>query len=138
LWIVDHARLRQLAASLISICTIITPLPATAEILDYACVIGELKISLHIDTDLQIVREIAVSGSVTVIGEYSDGVYGPISHEGPTAELSPPVHQFVHVTEKSIDYGGEFRGMKERAVLNRGLATLTLPSGKAGWCSRRR
>jgi hypothetical protein len=134
--LVDQGGLKQLAASLIAICAIITPLPATAEILDYACVVGELKISLHIDTDVQMVREIAVSASVTVIGEYSDGVYGPIFHEGPAAELIPSVHQFVHVTDESIDYGAELRGTNERAVLNRRLATLTLPSGKTGWCSR--
>jgi hypothetical protein len=137
LTLVDQGGLKQLAASLVSICAIITPLPATAEILDYDCVVDELKISLHIDTDVQMVRQIAVvSGSVTVIGEYSDGVYGPIFHEGPAVELIPSVHQFVHVTEESIDYGAELRGTIERAVLNRRLATLTLPSGKTGWCSR--
>lgn len=95
--------------------------------------IGELKVSLHIDTQAQTVSQTVQSGSVTEVAEYDDGVYGPVSHTGATAQI-PSVHQFVHVNEELIYYGAELRGVEERAVLNKRLSTITLPNGKSGWC----
>jgi hypothetical protein len=120
-------------ATLLPLAMLVRPFPAAAEILDYDCVIGELKVSLHIDTQAQTVRETAQSGSVTEVAEYDDGVYGPVSHTG-TAALIPSVHQFVHIDKELIDYGAELRGVEERAVLNKRLSTITLPNGKSGWC----
>jgi hypothetical protein len=107
--------------------------PAATEILNYECVVSEVAISLHIDTDTRTVRQVAREGSVTEIGQYSDGVYGPVSHAGAAAFI-PPVHQFVRIIDESVLYGAELHGIEDRAVLNRRLATITLANGKAGWC----
>ena len=120
-------------ATLLSLAMLVTPFPAATEILDYDCVIDELKVSLHIDTQAQTVRQTVQFGSVTEVAEYDDGVYGPVSHTGITA-LIPSVHQFVHVNEELIYYGAEVRGVEEGAVLNKRLLTITLPNGKSGWC----
>jgi hypothetical protein len=124
---------RSCVATLLSLAMLVAPFPAAAEILDYDCAIGELKVSLHVDTQGQTVRQIVQFGSVTEVAEYDDGVYGPVSHAGITA-LIPSVHQFVHVNEELIYYGAEVRGVEEGAVLNKRLLTITLPNGKSGWC----
>lgn len=124
---------KSYVATLLSLAMLVTPFPAVAEILDYDCVVDELKVSLHIDTQVQTVRQTVQSGSVTEVAEYDDGVYGPVSHIGITA-LIPSVHQFVHVNEELIYYGAEVRGVEERAILNKRLLTITLPNGKSGWC----
>jgi hypothetical protein len=129
--------IRLYLAPLFSIIFLAVPFAAAAEVLDYNCSVGEVEISLHIDTETQTVRQIVRAGSVTEVGQYSDGVYGPISHAGAAAALIPPVHQFVLITEEAIRYGAELRGMKDVATLNRHLATLTLASGRSGWCSQR-
>jgi hypothetical protein len=121
---------------LLSVALLIMPFTAAAEILDYDCVVDDLKLSLHIDTQTKTVRQTAQSTSVTEVGEYSDGVYGPISHAG-AAALIPSVHQFVRITEELISYGAELKGVEDEAVLNRRLATITLPTGRGGWCSQR-
>jgi hypothetical protein len=106
---------------------------AAAEILNYECIVSEVAIWLHIDTDARTVQQVAHEGSVTEIGRYSDGVYGPVSHAG-AAALIPPVHQFVRIIDETILYGAELHGVEDRAVLDRRLATITLANGKAGWC----
>jgi hypothetical protein len=117
---------------MLSLIMFFMPLAATAEILDYDCVVADAKLSLHVDTQVRTVQQTARWGSITEAGKYSDGVYGPIFH----AE-APSVHQFVRITERSIYYGGEVRGVEEGAVLDRRLATLTLFNGRSGWCSKR-
>jgi hypothetical protein len=107
--------------------------PAAAEVLNYECTVSELAISLHIDTDAHTIQQVTREGSVTEIGRYSDGVYGPVSHAG-AAALIPPVHQFVRIIDETILYGAELHGVEDRAVLDRRLATITLANGKAGWC----
>jgi hypothetical protein len=106
---------------------------AAAEVLHYECTVSEVAVSLHIDTDARIVQQVAREGSVTEIGQYSDGVYGPVSRTGAAASI-PLVHQFVRVINESVSYGAELHGIEDRAVLNRRLATITLANGKAGWC----
>src|SRR5579864_4545962 len=124
---------RSCVATLLSLAMLVAPFPVAAVILDYDCAIGELKVSLHVDTQGQTVRQTVQFGSVTEVAEYDDGVYGPVSHTGITA-LIPSVHQFVHVNEELIYYGAEVRGVEEGAVLNKRLLTITLPNGKSGWC----
>jgi hypothetical protein len=123
---------RRLIAALYSLSIVVMPFAAAADILDYDCAVGELKLSLHIDTQARRVRQTVQLGSVTMVGEYSDGVYGPIFHAGATLST----HQFVRVTEESIEYGAELHGVEETAVLNRRLATIVLPTGSGGWCSQ--
>jgi hypothetical protein len=112
------------------------PFGAAAEALEYHCRVGEVEISLRVDTETQTVRQISRVGSVTEVGEYSDGVYGPISHTGAAGALIPPVHQFVLIGEETIQYGAELRGIKDVATLDRRLLLLTLPRGESGWCSK--
>ncbi len=107
--------------------------PAAAEVLNYECVVRQVAISLHIDTNAHTVQQVTREGSVTEIGRYSDGVYGPVSHTG-AAALIPPVHQFVRIVDQTILYGAELHGVEDRAVLDRRLATITLANGRAGWC----
>jgi hypothetical protein len=121
-------------AALLWLAIVITPLTAAAETLDYNCVVGDIKLSIQVDTHAQTVRQTTRSGPATVIGEYSDGVYGRIAHTGAAAVLIPAVHQFVHITEELIKYGAELHGKEDAVVLNRRLATITLPNGKSGWC----
>ena len=122
------------AAPMLSLAIVTMPFAAAAETLDYRCVVADVKLSIHVDVQAQTVRQITQSGSTTEIGEYSDGVYGPISHAGAAALLVPPVHQFVRITEELIYYGAELHGKEDAVVLNRRLATVTLPNGKSGWC----
>jgi hypothetical protein len=110
------------------------PYGASAEVLDYKCAVGEVAISLHIDTETQTVRQMASAESATEVGTYSDGVYGPISHTGAAGALIPPVHQFVIISEEAVQYGAELRGMRDTATLNRRSLVLTLPGGASGWC----
>jgi hypothetical protein len=107
--------------------------PAAADVLNYECIVGDVAIALHIDTDARAVRQVAREGSVTEIGQYSDGVYGPVSHAG-AAALIPRVHQFVRIIDELVLYGAELHGVEDRAVLDRRLATITLANGKGGWC----
>jgi hypothetical protein len=123
-------------APLFWLAIVITPFTAGAETLNYNCVVGDIKLSIHVDTGAQTVRQATRSGSTTVITEYSDGVYGRIAHTGAAAVLIPAVHQFVRITEELIRYGAELHGTEDVAVLNRRLATITLPNGKSGWCSQ--
>jgi hypothetical protein len=116
---------------LVQLCTFSAS--AAAEVLHYECRVSELAVSLHVDTDARIVQQEAREGSVTEIGQYSDGVYGPVSRTG-AAALIPPVHQFVRIINESVFYGAELHGIEDRAVLNRRLATITLANRKAGWC----
>jgi hypothetical protein len=120
------------AGVMLSLIMLVMPFAATAEILDYDCVLADAKLSLHVDTQVRTVQQTAQWGSISEVGNYSDGVYGPIFHAG-----APSVHQFVRITEGSIYYGGEVRGVEEGAVLDRRLATLTLFNGRSGWCSKR-
>lgn len=113
-----------------------TPVVAVADVLDYNCVVGEVAISLQIDTAAQKVLQTNRVGSVTEVGEYSNGVFGRISHIGAAGDLIPSVHQFVVVDEDVIYYGAELHGTKQTARLDRRSLTLTLPSGSVGWCSR--
>jgi hypothetical protein len=106
---------------------------AKAEVLNYECIVSAVAVWLHIDTDARTVQQVAREGSVTEIGRYSDGVYGPVSHAG-AAALIPPVHQFVRIIDEKILYGAELHGVEDRAVLDRRLATITLANGRAGWC----
>src|SRR5262249_15987535 len=116
---------------LIALCAF-APAPA-AEVLSYEFVVNEIAICLHIDTYARTVQQVAREGSVTEVGRYSDGVFGPVSHAG-AAALIPPVHQFVRIIDEKILYGAELHGVEDRAVLDRRLATITLANGKAGWC----
>jgi hypothetical protein len=116
---------------LIELCTFSAA--AAADVLNYECMVGDVAISLHIDTDARAVRQVAREGSVTEVGQYSDGVYGPVSHAG-AAALIPPVHQFVRIIDELVLYGAELHGVEDRAVLDRRLATITLANGKGGWC----
>jgi hypothetical protein len=119
------------AHCLLSLILLIAPFAAAADILDYHCIVGNVELSVHVDTVLKTVRQTAQFGSITEAGEYSDGVYGPI-FSGVHS-----VHQFVRITDDLIEYGGELRGVEEKAVLDRRLATITLPTGSGGWCSPR-
>jgi hypothetical protein len=119
---------------MLSLAIVTMPFAAAAETLDYRCVVDDVKLSIHVDVQAQTVRQITQSGSTTEIGEYSDRVYGPMSHTGAAAVLIPSVHQFVRITEELIYYGAELHGVEDRAVLNRRLATITLPNGRTGWC----
>jgi hypothetical protein len=109
---------------------------ALAEIMSYECAVGEVAIFLRVDTNLQTVRQTNRVGPVTEVGEYSDGVYGPVSQTGAAGALIPRVHQFVRITGELISYGAELGGVEDLAVFNRRLATIVLPSGKGGWCQR--
>ena len=117
------------APPMLSLAIVTMPFATAAETLDYRCVVDDVKF-----VQAQTVRQITQSGSTTEIGEYSDGVYGPISHTRAAAVLIPPVHQFVRITEDLIHYGAELHGVEEGVVLNRRLATITLPNGRTGWC----
>jgi hypothetical protein len=110
---------------------------ARAEILHYTCTVGEVTISLHIDTDIQSIEQISRAGSVVEIGQYTDGAFGSISHTGAAGALIPPVHQFVLISGETIQYGAELHGIKDMATLNRRLRVLTIPSGQSGWCDTR-
>jgi hypothetical protein len=123
-------------APLIWLAIVTTPLTAAAETLDYNCVVGDIKLSIRVDTRALTVSQITRSGSVTVIGEYSDGVYGRIAHTGAAAVLIPAVHQIVRITEEQIQYGAELHGREDVVVLNRRFGTVTLPNYKSGWCSQ--
>jgi hypothetical protein len=107
---------------------------AVSTVLDYECVVGEVAISLHIDTETQTVQQTAKAGLVTEVGTYSDGVYGPVSRTGAAGVLIPPVHQFVLITEEVIQYGAELRGTRDTAMLDRRSLVLTVPNGASGWC----
>jgi hypothetical protein len=117
------------AHCLLSLILLIVPFAAAADILDYHCIVGNVEVSVHVDTVLKTVRQTAQFGPTTEVGEYSDGVYGPIFTGVPS------VHQFVRITDDLIDYGGELRGVEEKAVLDLRLATITLPAARSGWCS---
>jgi hypothetical protein len=112
------------------------PISAAAEILNFDCAVNGLAIALHVDTETQTVQQIARSEYSSEVGEYSDGVYGPVSHNGAAAFI-PRVHQFVLISEAAIQFGAEFRGMRDVAVVDRRLGTLTLPRGQSGWCFQR-
>jgi hypothetical protein len=122
------------SSSLWFVVMLAAPLTAEADILDYDCAVGDLKLSIHVDTETLTVRQTAALGSTTEVVKYSDGVFGIVSHTG-NATLIPSIHQFVRITEDFIYYGGELQGIEDGAVVNRRLATIVLPSGKGGWCS---
>jgi membrane-associated protease RseP (regulator of RpoE activity) len=108
---------------------------AKAEIFDYDCAVGVVQILIHVDTQALIVTETAQKDGLTEVGRYSDGVFGPVGNAG-AASTIPPVHQFVRIDDQKIYFGAELGGREEGAVLDRQLATLTIPSRKSGWCSR--
>jgi hypothetical protein len=109
--------------------------PANAEIFNYECVVGQVKIGVRIDTALLEVTETTQADGTVLVGRYSDGVFGRVSDIG-AAQLIPPAHQFVRIDGQKIRFGVELKGKEESAVLDRNLATLTVPSGKSGWCSQ--
>jgi hypothetical protein len=127
------------AALLVSVAVdvgaILMAAPANAEILSYECVVGQLKIELRVDTALLEVTEATQVDGTPFVGRYSDGVFGRISEFGP-AQFIPPVHQFVRIDGQKIWFGAELKGIKESALLDRETATLTIPSGKSGWCTK--
>ena len=63
-----------------------------------------------------------------------NGVFGRVSDRG-VATAIPPMHQVVHIDQDAILYGGELDGARDTAILDRRNGILTLPNGKAGWCS---
>jgi hypothetical protein len=112
---------------------VITSTVTRAGSLDYACSVGDLNVSIHVDTDAKSVTQHVESGPIKAVAEYKDGEYGAVSHTGIGA-LLPSMHQFVRITEDFIYFGGELHGTEDGAALNRHLSTLTLPNGKTGWC----
>jgi hypothetical protein len=66
---------------------LITPLTAHAESLDYDCSVGALKLLIHVDTAMQSVRQSVTLGSTTESANYSDGVFGAVSHAGEAASI---------------------------------------------------
>jgi hypothetical protein len=107
---------------------------AKAQTLDYTCNVGPLQISIHVDIDARSVTQRVYSGSTVLTAEYMNGVFGRVSERG-MATLIPPMHQFVHIDQDAISYGGELDGARDAAILDRRKSILTLPNGKAGWCS---
>jgi hypothetical protein len=108
---------------------------ANAEILNYECVVGRVKIALRVDTALLTATEKTQADGIVEIGQYSDGVFGRVSDIG-AAALIPPAHQFVRIDGRKIRFGVELKGKEEGAVLDQEKATLTLPNGQSGWCSQ--
>jgi len=127
------------AALLVSIAVdvgaILMAAPANAEIFSYECVVGQVKIELHVDTALLEVTEASQADGTVLVARYSDGVFGRIWEVGP-AQFAPPVHQFVRIDDQKIWFGAELKGIKESALLDRETATLTIPNGKSGWCTK--
>jgi hypothetical protein len=107
---------------------------ANAEILNYECVVGQVKVTLRVDTVLLDVTEMTQANGTVEIGRYSDGVFGRVSDVGAAGSI-PPAHQFVRVEDQKIRFGVELKGVEASAVLDRNMATLTLPIGRSGWCS---
>jgi hypothetical protein len=107
---------------------------AKGDPIDYVCAVDDLKVSIHVDTELLSVTEQAESGSEKAIAEYKDGEFGRVSHTG-VASLIPSIHQFVRISEDAIYFGGELRGTEDGVVIDRHTGTVILPNGKAGSCS---
>jgi hypothetical protein len=120
--------------SLLLFVLLVWPFFTSAEILKFDCAVNGVEITLNIDTEAQKVEQIARSEDMTEIGEYSDGIYGPVSHTGAAGALIPRVHQFVHISELAIQFGAELKGAKDVATVDRRLGILTLPKGQSGWC----
>jgi hypothetical protein len=108
---------------------------AAAEILNYKCIVGPVKVTLRVDTTLLEVTETIKEDGTTEVGRYSDGVFGAVSDVG-AASLIPRVHQFVRIDGEKIRFGAELKGKEDSAVLDRQMAMLTNPNGQSGWCTQ--
>jgi hypothetical protein len=106
---------------------------ADAEILSYECAVGQVKITLRVDTALLDVTETTQADGDVFVGRYSDGVFGRVSDVG-AAALIPPAHQFVRIDGQKIHFGVELKGKEQSAVLDQEKMMLTIPNGQSGWC----
>jgi hypothetical protein len=116
------------------LCAILIAGSANAEILNYQCIVGQVKVTLRVDTGLLEVTETTQSDGTVVVGRYSDGAFGRVSDFGAAGSI-PPAHQFVRIDGQKILFGVELKGKEDSAVLDQEMATLTVPRGRSGWCS---
>jgi hypothetical protein len=74
---------------------------ANAEILNYECIVGQVKVALRVDTVLLTATEMTRADGTVEIARYSDGVFESVSDVG-AARSIPPAHQFVRIEGQKI------------------------------------
>jgi hypothetical protein len=103
-----------------------------AETLNFTCG-GPARASVRVDTVARKVTFAAGSGLERVVTQFVDGRYGKaiVSGGGLAAALTPPVHQFVRINDRVLEFGSG----SDSVVVDRQNGRIIYADGRKGECT---